>query len=302
MTNEQDDNGTTEFTATRFEPTGKPTPPPMGPDREPITAEVEVERDEGVHELQWSEEKERDETVVSEDSGSITGDITMDGLDVKANNGVPSYILDEYRDEIKSQMELRDQEARSYAHVEDEGVSSLWSSIDRFTPNLEIEAVEGEKAYQFEWGLDLEDGNLPTDKILGSDDRTYLTGEGVINYEEGSIEGDHPEAVVNEAIEMVEEATGSNVETSYQSDFEFPNWRDVRSLDELFEMDASYKVDLEAYDEGLVVAWEGSNKSYDIDSSGEAAYDFEQDEWAAGNPPEMIKSATESIVQFYQSE
>jgi len=148
----------------------------------------------------------------------------------------------------------------------------------------------------------LEDGNLPTDKILESEDRTSMAGEGVINYEEGCVEGHHPEAVVDEAIRKVEEATGSDVETSYQSDFEFPNWRDVRSFDESFEMGANYEVELEAYDEGLAVAWEGVNRSYGFSSSGEAAYDFVQGEWVAGDAPEMIKSATESIVDFYQSD
>ncbi len=292
MNNDASSNDTIMFEATGKERTGDPAPPPMGGfDKERVTAEVvEVEEDEGVHELQWKVRRDEDGAV----KRVGTGTIGEDGSDVKAD-GVPDYIVDEYR----SLRGLRDQETSSFVHVEDEGVGWGHGGIK---PNLEIEAVEGEQAYRFEWELELEDGNLPTDKILESDDQTSMAGEGVINYEEGRIEGDHPEAVADEAIRKVEEATGSDVETSYQSDFEFPNWRDVRSFDESFEMGANYEVELEAYDEGLAVAWEGVNRSYGFSSSGEAAYDFVQGEWVAGDAPEMIKSATESIVDFYQSD
>ncbi len=294
MNNDASSNDTIMFEATGKERTGDPAPPPMGGfGKERVTAEVvEVEEDEGVHKLQWVEKKHEDGTVVSEGSGTIE----EDGLDVKATDGVPGYIVDEYR----SLRGLRDQEASSFVHVEDEGVG--WGH-DGVKPNVKIEAVEGEQAYRVGWDLFLKDGNLATDKILESDDQTSIAGEGVINVEERRVEGDHPEPVVYEAIGLVEEATGSDVDIPHQSDFEFPNQRDVRSLDESFEMDANYEVELEAYDEGLVVAWEGSNRSYDIDSSGEAAYDVKQGEWVAGDAPGMIKSATESIVQqFYQSE
>lgn len=301
MANDLNGNGTKEFTATRRMRTGEPTPPPVAPKTKPVTASVEAEQNGRTHKLEW-EEKDG-EVIIDEGSGRIR----EDGLDVEFVDGVPDHIADKYTNDI---LGLRDSQITGSARIDDERAEQFSGDYLWRDANIELEAVEGEKAYHFEWDAELADGFFPADKILGSNDATTVSGNGVVWYDEGEVKGDYPESVAEEVTDLVEQATGAEIDTPSGDTFDLPSWRDIESLDESFGIGVSYEVDLEAYDEGFVVEWQASNNrsSYNrqLNSSEvrekEAAYDFEQEEWAAGNPPEMIKSATESIAEFYRSE